>query len=367
MATAMILLPRTAIRAGDVIMLKAMISHPMETGYRRTEIGGEIPRNIIRQFSCRYDGELIFSCEFHRPLRPTPFCHSRSRRCGQVCWSWSGVAITGSSIARKRAAGRFGVRAATLGLVLLAALTGPGRAEDIPAGQRLSGFEMMGPEAQAMQRDDFANPAMLAVKDGERLWSLAPPSGKPACAGCHADATPIHDRGGRALSGARSCYQYGGGSAGPDPALPEPPSGRNAGNPGIRHAAGRWRPLSPCPRAACRCNHRANAASPRLWRAGRRSITSALASSISPARNAIARIGAAPWVAPRIPQGHPTGYPIFRMEWQAMGSLQRRLRNCLTGVRAEPFRPGAPEWIDLEAYLKQRAAGMASDAPGVRP
>ncbi len=50
-----------------------------------------------------------------------------------------------------------------------------------------------------------------------------------------------------------------------------------------------------------------------------------------------------------------------------MGSLQRRLRNCFTGVRAEPFPAGASEWIDLEIYLRQRAAGMASDAPGVRP
>jgi sulfur-oxidizing protein SoxA len=55
------------------------------------------------------------------------------------------------------------------------------------------------------------------------------------------------------------------------------------------------------------------------------------------------------------------------MEWQAVGSLQRRFRNCMTGIRAEPFPPGAPEWIDLEIYLKERAAGMAMDAPAVRP
>ena len=64
---------------------------------------------------------------------------------------------------------------------------------------------------------------------------------------------------------------------------------------------------------------------------------------------------------------HPTGYPLFRLEWQALGSLQRRLRNCFTGVRAEPFTTGASEWIDLEIYLRERAAGMASDAPAVRP
>ena len=48
------------------------------------------------------------------------------------------------------------------------------------------------------------------------------------------------------------------------------------------------------------------------------------------------RLGGSP-----IPQAHPTGYPIYRLEWQGLGSLQRRLRDCLSGVRAEPFAWGA--------------------------
>jgi sulfur-oxidizing protein SoxA len=68
-----------------------------------------------------------------------------------------------------------------------------------------------------------------------------------------------------------------------------------------------------------------------------------------------------------IPQGHATGYPIYRLEWQGMGSLQRRLRNCMTGVRAEPFAYGAPEMVALELYLAHRARGMVVEAPAVRP
>jgi sulfur-oxidizing protein SoxA len=68
-----------------------------------------------------------------------------------------------------------------------------------------------------------------------------------------------------------------------------------------------------------------------------------------------------------IPQGHPTAYPIYRLEWQAMGSLQRRLRNCMTGVRAEPFAYSADEMTALELMLMQRAAGMPLETPGVRP
>lgn len=68
-----------------------------------------------------------------------------------------------------------------------------------------------------------------------------------------------------------------------------------------------------------------------------------------------------------IPQAHPTGYPIYRLEWQGVGSLQRRLRNCLTGVRAEPFAYGAQEYVDLELYLMDRARGLAVETPAVRP
>jgi sulfur-oxidizing protein SoxA len=68
-----------------------------------------------------------------------------------------------------------------------------------------------------------------------------------------------------------------------------------------------------------------------------------------------------------IPQAHPTGYPIYRLEWQAVGSLQRRLRNCLTGIRAETPPFGTQELVELELFLMYRANGMALETPAVRP
>jgi L-cysteine S-thiosulfotransferase len=68
-----------------------------------------------------------------------------------------------------------------------------------------------------------------------------------------------------------------------------------------------------------------------------------------------------------IPQGQPTGYPLYRLEWQSLGSLQRRLRNCLVGLRAEPYAYGAPEYVELELFLMSRARGLLIETPGVRP
>jgi sulfur-oxidizing protein SoxA len=68
-----------------------------------------------------------------------------------------------------------------------------------------------------------------------------------------------------------------------------------------------------------------------------------------------------------IPQGHPTGYPLYRLEWQGLGSLQRRVRGCMTGVRAEPFAAGSVDYVELELHLAWRAMGMALETPAVRP
>jgi sulfur-oxidizing protein SoxA len=70
--------------------------------------------------------------------------------------------------------------------------------------------------------------------------------------------------------------------------------------------------------------------------------------------------------AETISQGHGSAFPAYRLEWQSLGSLQRRIRACLFGVRAEMPRPGAPELTDVELYLAWRAQGLALEAPGVR-
>jgi sulfur-oxidizing protein SoxA len=68
-----------------------------------------------------------------------------------------------------------------------------------------------------------------------------------------------------------------------------------------------------------------------------------------------------------LPQGHPTGYPMYRLEWQNLGSLERRLRNCMVGVRAEPYEPGSAQFVELEMFLMWRARGMTLETPAVRP
>lgn len=67
-----------------------------------------------------------------------------------------------------------------------------------------------------------------------------------------------------------------------------------------------------------------------------------------------------------ISNGLPTGYPAYRLEWNAVGSLHRRLRACSLGVRAEQFPLGSPEYLALELFLAARANGQPVEAPGLR-
>ena len=253
-------------------------------------------------------------------------------------------------------------RAAVLavGLSLLAA------ASVAQTDGRLSGSAFMGRETQAMQADDTANPGMLWVADGEAMWSQPAGASGKSCASCHGPAAA-------AMPGAAARY----------PAIDE-----RSGEPVTLE--GRIN--------LCRTRHQeASALAPETREllalaafVGHRSrglpVDPPPDPRMSPVRargealyrqrlgqlnfscanchddNAGGRLGAAP-----IPQAHPTGYPLYRLEWQGVGSLQRRLRNCLVGVRAEPYPYGSLEMVALEAWLAWRARGMPLETPAVRP
>ena len=72
MARALINVPKAAKR-GEVIEIRALISHPMESGFRPDESGKLVPRSIIKTFSCAYNGEEIFRADFFPAVAANPF------------------------------------------------------------------------------------------------------------------------------------------------------------------------------------------------------------------------------------------------------------------------------------------------------
>ena len=228
-----------------------------------------------------------------------------------------------------------------------------------------SGFDSLSASLQAMQRDDLQNPGMLWVADGEALWR-APAANGPACIGCHGDAR-------QSMAGVAARY--------PDWDATERRAfnlaqrinacrtRRQASPPWaaeskellsleayVAHAS-RGRPLQPstAPQLAD-----ARALGARLYRQriGQINLSCAQCHDDLAGR----RLGGT-----AIPQGQANGYPIYRLEWQSVGSLRRRIRNCMIGVRAEPYAPDSTEMVALELHLAQRAAGLIVETPAVRP
>ena len=90
-ARTLINFPATA-RRGEIIEIKAIVAHPMETGFRRTQLGALIPRNIITQFVCTYDGAEIFRAEFHPAIAANPFIAfwTSATVSGTIAFTWTG-------------------------------------------------------------------------------------------------------------------------------------------------------------------------------------------------------------------------------------------------------------------------------------
>lgn len=91
MTAALINVPKKA-KNGDVIEIKTLVSHVMETGYRRTTSGSIVPRNIITSFTCRFDGVEIFRADFFPATAANPFISffTVATKSGKFDFEWIG-------------------------------------------------------------------------------------------------------------------------------------------------------------------------------------------------------------------------------------------------------------------------------------
>ena len=91
MAKGLLNVPARAAR-GEVIQIKTMILHPMETGFRRTQLGAVIPRDIIRRVVCTYNGTEVFSADLHPAIAANPYLvfPTVATETGTIAVTWTG-------------------------------------------------------------------------------------------------------------------------------------------------------------------------------------------------------------------------------------------------------------------------------------
>jgi L-cysteine S-thiosulfotransferase len=239
-------------------------------------------------------------------------------------------------------------------------------AAEIPLNERKSGYEFMGPESRAMQDDDSANPGSLWVLDGEALWKRKAGTASKSCADCHGEAS-------ESMKGVAARYPAFDARSNKPIDLEERINLERTERqkaPPLRIESDELLALSAYVARQSRGQPIAPPNDERLARfvaagrdffnkrQGQLNLSCALCHNDNWGKRLAGNV---------VPQGHPTGYPIYRLEWQSLGSLQRRLRNCISGMRAEVPDYGAPKYVNLELFLMWRARGMPMESPAVRP
>ena len=75
---------------GEPFEVRVLIRHPMETGYRTDDVGKSIPRNVIRTFTCRYDGNVVFSARMSSGIAANPYLRFfvTATKSGQLVFDW---------------------------------------------------------------------------------------------------------------------------------------------------------------------------------------------------------------------------------------------------------------------------------------
>ena len=218
---------------------------------------------------------------------------------------------------------------------------------------------------QALQDDDTSNPAMLWVDQGAKLWAEPAGTSAKSCASCHGDATVGM-------------------------------KGVAAKLPAVDASLGRLMNLE-ARIIDCRVNRQG---APAPAHESRELLNLTVYVSIQSRglpRSVVINGGAAAYFergktfwqtrqgqlnlacsqchddnvgrklrGDTISEGHSQGWPGYRLDWQGMGSLHRRLRACSLGVRAEILDYGSPEYLALELYLAWRGGELPIESPGVR-
>ena len=233
----------------------------------------------------------------------------------------------------------------------------------LPLDALRSGIEFAGADVRSMQSDDVANPGFLWIERGEKLWREG--GDVKSCNACHGDARASM----RGVAARYPAYDASSARVLDLEARINDCRVRRQGVPALARESEELLALSAYVTHQSRGMPEAvnvEGAARAAFERGRAFYT---------ARHGQMNLSCAQchdhnWgkrlYAETLSQGHGNAFPAYKLEWQTMGSLQRRIRACLSGVRAEMPPAGAPELTDVELFLAWRAQGLPIEAPGVR-
>ncbi|MFK7901509.1 MAG: sulfur oxidation c-type cytochrome SoxA [Nitratireductor sp.] len=236
--------------------------------------------------------------------------------------------------------------------------------EDSELEMLYSGWRFRSDETQALQTDDFENPAFIAVEQAEEQFTIAEGTAGKSCSDCHADVAEFK---------------------------------------GVRAQLPRWDEAKGKPETLEHiindCRTERMGAKPWKWEASQMVNMTALiglqsrgmpvaVKSDGPMQSVwekgkelyYTRVGQLDMScanchennygnmirADHLSQGQINGFPVYRLKWAGMGSIHRRFKGCMENIRATPYKRGSDEFVALETYLATRGNGLSVETPSVR-
>ncbi len=250
------------------------------------------------------------------------------------------------------------MRVPALLLALLSALA-PASADEIA-----SGSTFLSPELRRRQDDPNRNPAWFWVDQGKELFAEKPATGQ-ACLGCHADPTA-------SLRGAATHYPQVDRSSGKLLNLEgriEQCRVERQQQPAFGYESAELLSLTAYIASLSRglpMSVRTDGPARPFYEAGQAFFERRQGQLNLSCKQCHDGLVGQKLRGDTISHGAGTGYPAYRLEWNTVGSLHRRLRACSLGVRATQFDYGSPEYLALELYLAGRAEGLPVETPAMR-
>jgi len=233
------------------------------------------------------------------------------------------------------------------------------------AGAATSGYVYATPQTRAIQDDDFQNPGFLWVDKGKALWSAVGSSTGKSCASCHnaaetsmkgvATAYPKYDaKLGRVVDIEQKILAERETKLGAAPWKWE--SNELIAMTAYVKLQSRGMPVKVATGGEA---HATWLAGKQFYETRRGQLDMACAQCHEQNHDRLLR-------TETLSQGQSNGFPTYRLNWQQLGSIQRRFRECNEQIRAEPLPYGSAEYVALELYVASRGQGLPVEAPSVR-
>lgn len=238
--------------------------------------------------------------------------------------------------------------------------------EGHPLSEVISGFEFRTKETQDLELDDFNNPGFLMVEQGEALWSTVEGSAGKSCESCHGDAS-------ESMKGVRASMPKWNEAAGKPMTMEQYVNACRTERMGAD--AWKWESDQMLGMTAyVGLQSRGmpvaldlKAGDMQSWWDKGKEIYYTRSGQLDLACASCHESNYGNYIrADHLSQGQSNGFPTYRLKWQKMGSLHRRLKGCMADVRAEPYDVGSDEFVALETYLAWRGTGLSVETPAVR-